>query len=273
MRSNSVELDTSEPKPELNAQTITQKKGRWRRLASASVIAIIVSVALWSMTRVEGVPEADAEVDATLKLGSALGPPGKTDDGATAIRFADAQERGDADAQVGLGLASPENTDLDTTIAECRESVRQRPGDADAQAKFGALLIAKGEFDEAIGALRAATRLKPGRSDAHCKLGKALSAQGKLAEATGELRETIRLEPGNVDAHNFLGEALARQGKIDEATEHYLEADRLKYDPSIALTSLKAMHEGAVELPNSNAQQRELDGGACASSAPGHHNR
>jgi tetratricopeptide (TPR) repeat protein len=260
----SVEFSASEPESKANTQTILRKKGRRRRLALAGVLAIVVGTALWSVIRVEGVPEGDSEVDAQHKLGTSQKRLGKTDDAITTVYPNGGPARGEDDAHFSLGMASPDHDDLDKAIADCCATIRLRPDDADAQAKYGALLIVQGKLDLAIAALREATHLKPGRSDAHCKLGRALNAQGKVDEAVAELRETIRLEPGNVDAHQFLGEALARQGRIDDATEQFLEANRLKYDPNFALTSLKAHDEGASNLASSMAEKHELDAGPPA---------
>ena len=242
----------SQSEEKSQATTAVRKKNRRRRLSAAVAAFLIGSgVALWTVIRVETPTDGDAQ--AQPKAGRSQERPATSEGTLTTIIEGSQARAGEGDPNFVLGTASPGGEELDIAIADARKATLVRPDDADAQAKLGAILIVQGKLDEAIAALREATRLKPGRSDTHCKLGRALSAQGKLDEAVAEFRETIRLEPGNVDAHQFLGESLARQGRIDEATERYLEADRLRYDPSVALTGLTARDEGASNLPNSRA--------------------
>ena len=256
-RSSDTEATSASPieqKPQ--AKKAVRKKNSHRRLAAAVVAVLICGgVALWTVIRVEGRREGNREVQISSRERLE-----RADEVITTIGPGIHAPASDDQGQFVLATASPEQQELDLAISECRTLIRMRPGDADAQAKLGSLLIDRGKFDEAIVALREAARLKPGRSDVHCKLGRALGAQGKLVEAVAEFRETIRLEPGNVDARKCLGETLAKQGKIDEAAAEYTEADRLKFEPNVALMSLKLLEKGAADVSRSRTHEGEFHG-------------
>jgi tetratricopeptide (TPR) repeat protein len=224
---------------------------------------IIAGSAIWTVTRVEGLQEGNAS--ALIESGVAQEHRGISDEMVKeAGKTSELSQTNEGVSHFALAAASPAGSDLELTIAECRKTIEFRPDDADAHCKLGTLLIVQGKLDQAITALREATRIKPGRTDAHCKLGRAFSALGMLDEAVAELRETIRLEPGNLDAHKFLGETFARQGKIDEATAQYVEVDRLKFDPSVALSALKSLDNGATDPSDSQAHKIDRDADTTA---------
>jgi len=133
-----------------------------------------------------------------------------------------------ADAHLELGLALKRKGDIEGAIAEYRLAARLNPGLAEAHNNLGNIYWARDDWDNAVAEYREAARIKPQDAKLHYDLAAVLFQKRELDESAAEFRETIRLRPNMAGAHSELALVLAQKGDTEGAVEECRTAIRLE---------------------------------------------
>ena len=165
-------------------------------------------------------------------------------------------------------FSSPQQTALQNTLAEYRESLRFNADRAESHVNLAVLHVNSGDLDKAEEAYLKAIEIDPWFPGTYVNLADLYRMQGRDAEGERTLREALDLYPDSGDLHHVLGLNLIRLqrpvealGELKLAAETMPESARYAYVYAVALLDSGEPQQGLKVLEEAHRRHptdREL---------------